>query len=75
MFQRGNNYHLLHSILLAAAPLARKPQLVGALAGSGILLFSGSCYAVALLEDRSYGKGAPFGGFALIAAWLSLALP
>ncbi len=75
MFRRGNDYHLLHSLLLAAAPLARRPHLVGILAGSGILLFSGSCYAAALAEDRGLARAAPFGGFALIFAWLSLALP
>ncbi len=75
VYQRGNTYHLIHSLLLAVAPLTPRPHLVGALASSGILLFSGSCYAVALLEDRSFGRMAPFGGFALIGAWLSLALP
>ena len=75
VFRRGNDYHLLHSLLLAAAPLARRPHVVGVLAGSGILLFSGSCYAAALAGDRSLARAAPFGGFALILAWLSLALP
>ncbi|KAL8170408.1 hypothetical protein V2J09_022212 [Rumex salicifolius] len=30
------------------------------------------CYAVAYLEDRTYGRLAPFGGFAFIGAWASL---
>lgn len=47
---------------------------MGALASAGILLFSGSCYAAALKEDRAYGKLAPYGGFAFMAAWLALAL-
>jgi hypothetical protein len=34
---------------------------VGSLAAAGILAFSGSCYAVALTEDRSKAKLAPFG--------------
>ena len=41
---------------------------------AGIVLFSGSCYAVGLKEDRSLGKLAPIGGFGLIGGWLSLAL-
>lgn len=75
VFDRGNKYHLLHSLLLATAPLARRPNAVGVLATSGILLFSGSCYAAALTEDRGNAKLAPYGGMALIAAWLCLALP
>jgi hypothetical protein len=55
-------------------PQNRRPNLVGALASAGILLFSGSCYACALREDRSLGKAAPYGGFALMGAWLAFAL-
>ncbi len=75
MLERGNKYHLLHSLLLVAAPFARQPNAVGALTAAGVLLFSGSCYAVAFSEDKANGKLAPFGGMAFIAAWLSLLLP
>eukprot|EP00884_Botryococcus_braunii_P018208 jgi/Botrbrau1/5070/Bobra.37_1s0034.1 len=74
VFDRGNKYHLIHSMLLAVAPLAGKPRLVGSLAATGIVLFSGSCYYAALTEDRSNAKLAPFGGFALIGAWLAFAV-
>ena len=47
---------------------------VGGLASAGILLFSGSCYAAALTQNRGNGKLAPFGGFSFIFAWLALAL-
>jgi uncharacterized membrane protein YgdD (TMEM256/DUF423 family) len=47
---------------------------IGTLFAAGIVLFSGSCYAVGFTEDRSVGKLAPVGGFALIGGWLSLAL-
>ena len=63
-----------HAALLAAAPLARRPSAVASLAAAGVALFSGSCYAVALMEDRKYGALAPVGGFCLIGAWLALAL-
>ena len=98
VFQRGNDYHLLHSLLLAAAPVARRPNLVnsepntlvllwvllfslkscrlqvGGLTSVGILLFSGTCYVVGITENRANSTLAPFGGFALIGAWLALAL-
>lgn len=39
------------------------------------LLHVRSCYTVALTEERKYGRGAPFGGLALIGAWLAIAVP
>jgi len=72
VFDRGNKYHLMHSLLLAAAPSANRPHAVGACTTAGILLFSGSCYAAAFTEDRANAKLAPYGGMSLIAAWLCL---
>jgi len=75
VFATANKYHLAHSALLAAAPLARRPAPVAALAASGTALFCGSCYAAAVTEDRAWGRGAPVGGVLLIGAWAALALP
>ena len=72
VFDRGNKYHLMHSLLLAAAPLAHRPHAVGACATAGILLFSGSCYAAAFTEDRANAKLAPYGG---MSPDCSVALP
>ncbi|KAK9845063.1 hypothetical protein WJX74_010137 [Apatococcus lobatus] len=74
VWQRGNEYHLIHSLLLAMAPNFRRSSLVGGLAASGIVLFCGGCYAAALMEDRRYSISAPFGGFALMGAWIALPL-
>jgi uncharacterized membrane protein YgdD (TMEM256/DUF423 family) len=74
VYETANKYHFYHAGLLAVAPLARRPALVGGLAAAGVALFSGSCYAVALAEDRALGRLAPVGGACLIAAWLALAL-
>ncbi|HEY6823133.1 MAG TPA: DUF423 domain-containing protein [Steroidobacteraceae bacterium] len=38
------------------------------------MLFSGSLYALALGAPRGLGMMTPFGGLALIAAWLCLGL-
>lgn len=74
IFERANHYHMAHSLLLALSPVARQSNLVAGLAVAGIALFSGSLYAVALYENRSYGWAAPYGGFAFMFAWLALAL-
>jgi uncharacterized membrane protein YgdD (TMEM256/DUF423 family) len=81
-FDSGSKMHLLHSVLLVATPAicgrgAKNPRMAnitGALLTVGMTMFSGSCYAVAVTEDRSYGKAAPAGGLALMAGWLSFAL-
>ena len=41
VFKRANHYHLLHALLLAVAPLSRKPTIVAGLTSVGILIFSG----------------------------------
>jgi uncharacterized membrane protein YgdD (TMEM256/DUF423 family) len=80
VFQTGSHYQLVHSALLVATPAicggggSRASKVAGAFLASGIVLFSGSCYAVGILEDRSVGKAAPVGGFALIFGWISLAV-
>lgn len=52
--------------------------LFGALAGwlflAGILLFSGSLYALALTGVRRWGAVTPFGGMCLLLGWLALLL-
>lgn len=49
------------SVCISVLMFLRKPLIVGGLAAVGIALFSGSCYAVALKQDRSFGKFAPYG--------------
>ncbi|KAI9082247.1 hypothetical protein QN277_016901 [Acacia crassicarpa] len=65
-------YHLVHTAALVAAPVAKNPNVFGGLLTTGILAFSGSCYAAAFYEDRNHAKFAPYGGFAFMAAWGSL---
>ncbi|KAJ9176806.1 hypothetical protein P3X46_012083 [Hevea brasiliensis] len=72
VWQTASLYHLVHTAALLATPLTKKPHIFGGLLTTGILAFSGTCYTVALLEDRKYATLAPFGGFAFIAAWASL---
>ncbi|KAL3687342.1 hypothetical protein R1sor_013651 [Riccia sorocarpa] len=72
VWNTANLYHLTHTAALLAVPLTKRPQIFGTLLTFGIVAFSGSCYAAALMEDRSYSLPAPFGGFSFIAAWASL---
>ena len=74
-------YHLWHAlgltaVGLAAALVADGPWLraAGALLVAGILLFSGSLYALALGAPKGLGLLTPFGGVSLILGWLALAV-
>lgn len=70
-------YHLVHVLALLALELSpRRPRALPAARGAfvaGILLFSGSLYALCLSGRAWLGAVTPFGGVALIAGWLLLA--
>lgn len=78
VFQTGVHYQMLHALaLLALALLVR--QLPGRLllaAGYlftlGIVLFSGSLYALTLSGVSALGMITPLGGLAFLAGWLCL---
>ncbi|KAJ7515499.1 hypothetical protein O6H91_22G015800 [Diphasiastrum complanatum] len=72
VWQTASLYHLVHTVALLGAPLLKHPHVFGGLVTFGLIAFSGTCYTVALLEDRNYAVLAPFGGFGFIAAWASL---
>ncbi len=69
------NYHAWHALALAvAAGLGRDRSGRVAMAAFvvGIVLFSGSLYALALGAPRWVGIITPFGGLAFVAGWLAL---
>ncbi|XP_051178282.1 uncharacterized protein [Lolium perenne] len=72
IWQTASLYHLVHTAALLGAPITKRPNIFGGLLTTGIVLFSGTCYTVAYLEDRKFSSPAPIGGFAFIAAWASL---
>jgi uncharacterized membrane protein YgdD (TMEM256/DUF423 family) len=78
VFETGARYHMYHALALIAAgvvasSLARGAQTAGWLFQIGIVLFSGSLYALALTGVRGLGAITPLGGLAFLAGWLWLA--
>jgi uncharacterized membrane protein YgdD (TMEM256/DUF423 family) len=77
-FETAVRYLLLHvPALLAVGFLARDQEskwldCAGMGFLFGIVLFSGSLFALVLLERPILGAVTPFGGVLLIASWLSL---
>ena len=80
MWRTAASYQMYHALALivAARLLARHPiRLFRAACGLfilGIVLFSGSLYAVALTGEPALGIITPFGGLAFLAGWGCLAV-
>lgn len=81
VFRTGVDYHFIHAFGLIACGLVAGRMAASGLIGwsgglmlAGIVLFSGSLYALALSGERWLGAITPFGGVAFILAWLLFAL-
>jgi uncharacterized membrane protein YgdD (TMEM256/DUF423 family) len=81
IYETAVNYHIYHALgLLAIGMLAlHLPdsgalRWAGILMAAGLLLFSGSLYALSLSGIRWLGAITPVGGAAFLAAWLLLAV-
>ncbi len=80
-FETGVRYHFYHAIALVLVvvaldrwPKSNLPTLAGWLFVIGIVIFSGSLYALAFTGIRWLGAITPIGGVAFIAGWVCLAL-
>ena len=79
-FETGARYHMYHALgLLAVGLLATlRPSSLASASGwallVGIVLFSGSLYALALSGVRALGAITPLGGVAFLAGWILFAL-
>ena len=82
IFEPGTKYQMYHALALILVALLLNSQentpitMVGAGYAFiiGILIFSGSLYALSLTGIKWLGAIAPIGGAALIIGWLSLAI-
>ena len=80
VFETGVRYHLVHALAILAAAWAahvagetRAPRIAGALFAAGVVLFSGSLYALVGTGVTAWGAVTPLGGLAFIAGWILLA--
>lgn len=76
-YQTGIQYHLAHGLGLVLIGLyagmtdpASLVMLAGWFIAAGILLFSGSLYALSLTGIRKLGAITPLGGVAFLAGWV-----
>ena len=81
VYEKAVFYHFVHAIGILLISLLARAGAVSASAENrcawlmavGILLFSGSLYALAISGTRILGAITPFGGVAFIIGWLLLA--
>jgi uncharacterized membrane protein YgdD (TMEM256/DUF423 family) len=80
VFETGVRYHLYHALALVATALilgrfnGKLVVAAGWLFAAGIVLFSGSLYALALTGVSALGAITPIGGLAFLLGWACLAL-
>jgi len=76
LFRTAARYHMYHALALVAVAglAARWPDPLWGVAGglfvTGVVVFSGSLYALAATGLRWLGAVTPVGGLALLAGWL-----
>jgi len=80
VFETGVRYQMYHALALLAVALmmSRVEGRLVVIAGwsftAGILIFSGSLYALALTGVTTLGAITPIGGVAFLAGWVALAI-
>lgn len=80
VFETGVRYQMYHAFALfvVAWAVGNFPSVYFSRAGwafvAGIVLFSGSLYALTLTNIRIFGLVTPVGGVAFLAGWLLLAV-
>jgi uncharacterized membrane protein YgdD (TMEM256/DUF423 family) len=78
VWRTASLYHLVHAVALFALGLAadrvRGARVAGIMFVTGITIFSGTLYVLAITGQRWLGAITPVGGLALMAAWSWLAI-
>jgi uncharacterized membrane protein YgdD (TMEM256/DUF423 family) len=82
VYERAVFYHFIHALGLLIVSLLPRLGVLSESAGAwvcglllaGVVIFSGSLYALAITGTRTFGAITPIGGLSFIAAWLFLAV-
>lgn len=75
IFETAARYQMFHAlaIVVCGVVATRGATTAGVLFQAGIVVFSGSLYALALTDVKILGAITPLGGVAFLAGWLWLA--
>jgi len=76
-YELAVRYQFYHTLALLAIGLLQEKfsglKTAAAIMVTGIIIFSGSLYTLALLNQPVWGAVTPLGGAALIVAWMTMA--
>lgn len=80
-YETGVKYHFYHTLAILAIALTSPTLWKSSLTlwacrmfTAGIILFSGSLYILAITDTPKLGAITPFGGLAMIAGWICIAI-
>jgi uncharacterized membrane protein YgdD (TMEM256/DUF423 family) len=73
VFETGARYHMYHALAMVLCGLLAMTR-PGWTFQAGIVLFSGSLYALALTDVKVLGAITPLGGLAFLGGWIWLAI-
>ena len=73
VFETAARYHMFHALGMAVCALAGAAR-AGWVMQAGVLIFSGTLYALALSGETWLGAITPLGGLGMMAGWLLLAI-
>jgi uncharacterized membrane protein YgdD (TMEM256/DUF423 family) len=73
IFETGARYHMYHALAMVLCGVLAMSR-PGWTFQAGIVLFSGSLYALALTDVKVLGAITPLGGLAFLAGWIWLAI-
>ena len=79
LLRTGALYGMVHAAALVALAAAMRPgncaaSVAGWAFSAGIVLFSGSLFALALSGVADFGRVTPFGGVAFMIGWAAVAI-
>lgn len=78
IYKTGVFYHFIHALALWVLGVVSAPpagaKISQALFAAGILVFSGSLYALSLSGVKMWGAVTPLGGLCFLAGWLFLVI-
>lgn len=74
----ASQYHFIHTLALGMSAMhftGKKRNYVCGLFAAGMLLFSGACYTIVIMDQKKpYNYFAPFGGILMMGGWLAMAI-
>ena len=76
IFETAARYHMYHALamILCAVVATSGAKTAGWILQGGIVVFSGSLYALALTDVKVLGAITPIGGLAFLVGWVWLAI-